>query len=94
MFYNLLLTVLKVRLYSKITMIQINQIGKYHRKDTLLDAKKGRTFVTPKNKEYQFDYRKEGRSYIFILIYDGKRMQIKETDYNRHSIDELLEIMK
>ena len=75
-------------------MMQVNQIGKYRKKEAVLDAKKNRTWVTPQNKEYQFDYRKEGRSYIFILIYNGLKMQIKESDYNKHSIDDLLNIMK
>ena len=74
--------------------MQVNQIGKYRKKEAVLDAKKNRTWVTPQNKEYQFDYRKEGRSYIFILIYNGLKMQIKESDYNKHSIDDLLNIMK
>jgi len=43
-------------------MKQHNQTGKYIKKQDRLDAKKGRTFITPNNDEYTFDdYYKEGR---------------------------------
>ena len=50
-------------------MKQVNQIGKYTKKDDVLLAKAGRTFVTPNNKEYIFDFLKEGSKYIFIINY-------------------------
>ena len=61
-------------------MKQHNQIGKYTRKDEVLNAKVGKTFITPQNKEYSFDYRKEGSKYIYIIVYMGKRWQIMESD--------------
>jgi len=71
-------------------MKQHNQIGKYPKKELVLDGKKGRNFVTPKNKTYQFDYEKIGNSYNFIIIYMGKRMRMKESDFNKHNIDDIL----
>jgi hypothetical protein len=72
-------------------MKQHNQIGKYTRKDEVLNAKVGKTFITPQNREYSFDYRKEGRKYIFIILYMGKRWQILESEFNRSNIDDLLQ---
>lgn len=74
-------------------MKQYNQIGKYVKKDEVLNAKRGRVFVTPKNRNYTFDYRKEGRKYIFIISYNGYRMQMSESDYNRNDIDTLIDVM-
>lgn len=71
-------------------MKQHNQIGKYTKKQDIFEAKKNRTFVTPNNREYQLDYEKIGNKYIIIIIYKGKRMQIKEQDYNCMPIDGLL----
>ena len=71
-------------------MLQTKEIGKYRRKDSVLDAKCNRTFVTPQNREYSFDYCKIGRSYMFILTYRGHKLRIKESDFNRFDIDELL----
>jgi hypothetical protein len=71
-------------------MKQVNQIGKYTKKDDVLMAKAGRTFVTPKNKEYIFDFIKEGRKYIFVINYLGYKMRINESDFNRTNIDDLL----
>jgi hypothetical protein len=71
-------------------MKQVNQIGKYTKKDDVLMAKVGKTFVTPKNKEYIFDFLKEGRKYIFIINYLGYRMRISESDFNNTNIDDLL----
>lgn len=71
-------------------MKQHNQIGKYTKKDDMLNAKAGKTFVTPDNKEYVFTYRKEGRKYIFIIEYKGNKMQVSEYDFNTHSIDSLI----
>lgn len=75
-------------------MKQHNQIGKYTKKEEVLNAKAGRTFVTPKNREYTFDYRREGSKYIFILGYLGKRMQVRESDFNRQNTDDLLSLME
>ena len=72
-------------------MKQHNQIGKYTKKEEVLKAKSGRTFVTPKNKEYVFSYEKEGNKYIFVINYLGKKWRIKESDFNRSNIDDLLE---
>jgi hypothetical protein len=74
-------------------MKQINQIGKYTKKESVLLAKKGKTFVTPQNRTYVFDYEKIGNKYMFILCYNGYRMQVKEADFNRSNIDDLLAIM-
>ena len=71
-------------------MKQHNQIGKRYRKLEILEAKKGRTFVTPNNKEYQFDFIKEGNKYTFVIIYKGNRMRMSESDFNRTNIDSLL----
>jgi len=71
-------------------MKQVNQIGKYTKKDDVLMAKAGRTFVTPNNKEYIFDFIKEGRKYIFVINYLGYKMRINESDFNRTNIDDLL----
>jgi hypothetical protein len=71
-------------------MKQVNQIGKYTKKEEVLSAKAGKTFVTPKNKKYIFDYVKECRKYIFIIEYMGYRMRIDERDFNKHHIDDLL----
>jgi hypothetical protein len=71
-------------------MKQVNQIGKYTKKDDVLMAKAGRTFVTPNNKEYIFDFFKEGRKYIFVINYLGYKMRISESDFNRTNIDDLL----
>jgi hypothetical protein len=71
-------------------MKQVNQIGKYTKKEDVLMAKSGKTFVTPNNKEYIFDFEKEGRKYIFVINYLGYRMRINESDFNRTNIDDLL----
>jgi len=75
-------------------MKQHNQIGKYTKKEEVLNAKAGRTFVTPKNKEYVFNYRREVNKYIFIIAYNGRRMQIREGDFNKQNIDDLLSLME
>jgi hypothetical protein len=71
-------------------MKQINQIGKYTKKHEVLSAKSGKTFVTPNNKTYVFDFTQEGRKYIFIINYMGYRMRISESDFNKSNIDDLL----
>ena len=58
------------------------QIGKQPKKDECLSAKSGKTFVTPQGREYIFNYRKEGRRYIYVLTYKGTNCQIKEADFN------------
>ena len=70
------------------------EIGKKSKKDDILDAKVGRTWVTPKGRHYQFDYTKDGSKYLFIIIYKGHRMKCKEVDFNRMNIDDLLDIME
>ena len=71
-------------------MKQINQIGKYTKKNEVLLAKSGKTFVTANNKTYTFNFIKEGRKYIFIINYLGYKMRITESDFNRNNIDDLL----
>ena len=70
------------------------EVGKKSKKDDILDAKVGRTWVTPKNRHYQFDYTKDGNKYIFIVIYKGHRMRCKESDFNKMNIDDLIDIME
>ena len=72
---------------------QNNKIGKRVKKDDFLAAKIGRTFVTPLNREFIFNYRKEGRKYIFILTYRGHNMQVKESEFNLMPIDDILKVM-
>lgn len=72
-------------------MKQHNQVGKKFSKDSILDAKVGRTFTSPSGKEYGFDYTKIGRKYTFVLIYKGARMQMTESQWNTSSIDQLIE---
>lgn len=71
-------------------MKQHNQIGKYTKKESVLLAKKGKTFVTNNNKTYQFDYEKIGNKYHFIICYLDKRWRMTESDFNRHSMDDIL----
>lgn len=59
-----------------------------------LEAYKGKTFVTIDGEEYQRDYEKRGRIYIIILIYKGRRMQIKESELKQHSIRQLINSIK
>ena len=74
----------------------INQKGEAHqkqieimknRKEDILNAKVNKTFVTPLNREYIFNYRKVGNKYIYIISFEGNSMQIKESDYNLNRID-------
>lgn len=60
----------------------------------VLTAKQGKTFVTPNNKQYIFDFEKRGNKYIFIIEYKGKRMQVSEGDYNTINTDTLIEAME
>ena len=76
-------------------MIQHNQVGKYRKKDTVLDAKVGRTFVLPSGKSYEFtEYRKEGRRYIFVITYKGCRCQISESYFCKMDIEQFLTQME
>jgi hypothetical protein len=73
-------------------MKQYNQIGKKTNKDDVLDAKKGRTFVCPKGREYGFDYEKPTpRKYIFVVLYKGKRYKMNESDFNRIPMSDILD---
>ena len=60
-------------------MKQINQIGKYTKKQDKLNGKRGRTFTTPKNRSNVFDYIKEGQipelNYI-DMDYDGRQTRL------------------
>ena len=38
------------------------------RKEDILNAKANKTFITPLNREYIFNYRKEGNKYILYYI--------------------------
>jgi hypothetical protein len=72
-------------------MIQHNQIGKYTKKEYVVSAKVGRTYVLPSGKSYLFkSYRKEGRRYIFTITYKEHNCQIRENDYNTLNIEEFL----
>jgi len=59
-----------------------------------LKAKKYKSFVSPNGEKYEFDYEKTGRKYIYILIYNGHKMQIKPKDFNNTPIDDLIDLMK
>lgn len=75
-------------------MKQHNQIGKRPKKEELLNALKDRVWISPKNREYQFDWSKIGRKYTFILCYKGIRMQLSEVDYVNTPIDQLIDAME
>ena len=75
-------------------MFQSKEIGKKRSKVSVLDAKKGRTFVTPKNRSYIFDQKKVGNKYIFIIEYKDYRMQVDESTFNRTDIDTFIEVMQ
>lgn len=75
-------------------MKQHNQIGKYTSKEELLNAKLGRIFITPKNNNYTFSYRKEGRKYIFIIGFKEYNFELLESAYNLNEVDNLIESVK
>lgn len=76
-------------------MIQHNQIGKYKKKESVLDAKIGKLFVLPSGKKYEFtEYKKIGRKYIFIITYLNHRCQISESDYFKMDMDKFLTQME
>lgn len=69
-------------------MIQHNQIGKRHKKNDILNAKKGRTYTTPEGRQYKIiDWYKIGRIYHIIVLYKETRANFKESDYNTTDLD-------
>ena len=52
-----------------------------------MDGKIGRTFVSPKGREYSYE---KGPRGIVVVSYMGLRMQVKTRDYNSTPIDDLL----
>ena len=72
-------------------MIQYNQIGKYRKKESILNAKKGLLYITPENREYTFiDFKKVGRTYIFTLQYKSTFFDISEKEYMNSNDDSML----
>lgn len=71
-------------------MFQRSEVGKRRSKLSVMEAKKGHTFITPQRRSYIFDFEKVGNKYIVILIYKDKRMQVSEVDYNTIPTDTLL----
>jgi len=71
-------------------MFQASEVGKRRSKLSVLEAKRGSTFVTPQNRRYGFDFEKVGNKYMVILIYREQRMRVTEVDYNRINTDVLL----
>lgn len=61
------------------------------RKEDILNAKVNKTFMTPLNREYIFNYRKVGNKYIYIISFEGNSMQVKESDFNITKIDVLID---
>ncbi len=75
--------------------MQHNQVGKYKKKESVLDARKGRTYLTPLNNQYTFiDYKKQGRQYVFKIEYKGKMYEISEKDYMHYTQDYILSKLK
>lgn len=75
-------------------MLQKSQIGIYRKKDSVLQAKVGKIFISPQNREYIIDYEKIGRKYIFKITYKGNTMQVLEAVYNNTNIDSLLDAIE
>lgn len=71
-------------------MFQASEVGKRRSKLSVMEAKKGRSFMTPQNRSYVFDFEKIGNKYMVILIYKEQRMRVSEVDYNRTNTDVLL----
>ena len=69
-------------------MIQRKEVGK---KRDWNSAKVGRTFVSPKGREYT--YEKGGRG-IVVIEYLGNRMQVKTREFNNTDIDSLLKAIE
>ena len=61
------------------------------RKEDILNAKVNKTFITPLDREYIFNYRKVGNKYIYIISFENNSMQIEESDYNLNKIDVLID---
>lgn len=68
--------------------MQRKEIGK---KRDWNSAKVGRTFVSPKGREYT--YEKGGRG-IVVIEYLGNRMQVKTREFNNTDIDSLLKAIE
>lgn len=68
--------------------MQRKEIGK---KRDWNSAKVGRTFVSPKGREYT--YEKGGRG-IIVIEYLGNRMQVKTREFNNTDIDSLLKAIE
>jgi len=76
-------------------MIQHNQVGKYRKKDEVLNAKVGRVFVLPSGKEYTFEkYEKIGQKYFFTLLYKGVKCRFREVDFNTLNIEQWATMME
>ena len=60
----------------------------------ILEAKAGKQFVTPSNKYYTFYFKVINKKYVFIIEYLGYKMQINESDYNLHLMDEILDTIE
>lgn len=71
-----------------------SQIGKPTKTEDWLDARKGKTMVTPKNRKYSIDWERVGNKYFVILIYKNQRMKVKLSDYNKTNTDDLLTAME
>jgi poly(3-hydroxyalkanoate) synthetase len=72
-------------------MMQHNQVGKYRKKESILDARKGRIYITPLNNQYTFiDYKKHSNEYVFIIEYKGHLYHVREKDYMQYTQDCLL----
>jgi hypothetical protein len=69
-------------------MLQSKEIGKYRNS---MEAKIGRTFISPKGKEYSYS---KGSRGIVVIEYLGARMQVKVSDYKSTPIDSLLNTMQ
>jgi hypothetical protein len=69
-------------------------MGRRSKKEDILKMYEGRVLISPNGREYQRGYEKVGKQYIIIIIYKGYRMQVKEVDFNRGSIDEFLNAME
>lgn len=71
-------------------MKQKNQIGKTKTAE-FLDAKKGKTFVTPSGREYVFDYETVNRKTHVIIKYLGRNWRMPISDFNRINTDMILQ---
>lgn len=69
-------------------MLQAKEIGK---RRNSMEAKIGRTFVSPKGREYSYS---KGSRGIVVIEYLGVKMQIKVSDYKNTPIDSLLDVIQ